>query len=207
MTVGQVAAEYPVQVSITNERGINNLWGIPFLGHMARGIMAIPHLVVLALLGICIELWVLVGWIPILLYGRVPALAVRIVCEWMLRYQKVAGYVTLLMPGPYPPLEEGLPGPVALQVNLKTLEINQVWGIPIVGFVARIVAAIPHIVVLSILATVMWLTLIVLWIPILFTGRYPEWAAGYYRHVLRYMARVQAWILLLPVPYPPFVFD
>ena len=25
MTVGQVAAEYPVQVSITNERGINNL--------------------------------------------------------------------------------------------------------------------------------------------------------------------------------------
>jgi hypothetical protein len=44
----------------------------------------------------------------------------------------------------------------------------------------------------------------VLWIPILISGRYPEWAATLYSGLLRYQVRVGAYIMLLPVPYPPF---
>jgi Domain of unknown function (DUF4389) len=44
----------------------------------------------------------------------------------------------------------------------------------------------------------------VLWIPILISGRYPEWAVTLYSGLLRYQVRVGAYIMLLPVPYPPF---
>ncbi|HEX7431984.1 MAG TPA: DUF4389 domain-containing protein [Candidatus Limnocylindrales bacterium] len=64
--------------------------------------------------------------------------------------------------------------------------------------------AIPHLVVLSIIMIVGVLGVFVLWIPILISGRYPEWAATLYSGLLRYQVRVGAYIMLLPVPYPPF---
>ena len=45
---------------------------------------------------------------------------------------------------------------------------------------------------------------LILWIPILVTGKYPSWAMSLYSGLLRYGARVGAYLLLLPIPYPPF---
>jgi len=48
------------------------------------------------------------------------------------------------------------------------------------------------------------ISLIVLWIPILVSGQYPNAFANFYTSLLRYGARVAAYMFLLPVPYPPF---
>ena len=65
----------------------------------------------------------------------------------------------------------------------------------------------PHLIVLTFAAIVIALSMLVLWIPILSSGRYPEWAVSLYGAFFRYVVRVEAYLLLLPVPYPPLWFD
>ena len=198
---------YPIQLTVTQERELNRWWGIPFFGVLVRVILAIPHLVVLWLLGICLYIWVFLGWIPILINGRVPGIAVKLLSEYIHRGARVGGYALFLMPGGYPPLEPGAPSPVDVQFSFESLEINRLWGIPGFGWLVRIIFAIPNFIVLGIGAILIYLSLIVLWIPILVTGRYPGWAASLYGGFMRYAVRVGAYVLLLPVPYPPFSFS
>lgn len=198
---------YPIQVDITPEREVNRYWGIPILGNFGRWILAIPHIVVLGFLGFCVWIWYIVGWIPILLYGRVPGVAITVLSEYIHRSARVGGYVGLLMPGGYPPLEPGAPGPIEVQFDFQDLAINRLWGIPLIGFAIRILFAIPHIIVLAFAALLVGLSLLVLWIPILATGIYPGWAVSLYGGFMRYAIRLQAYLLFLPVPYPPFSFS
>jgi hypothetical protein len=207
MTYEPAAAQfgdgYPVSVSVTNEREINRLWGIPLIGVAGRAFMAIPHFAVLSIMGIGMYAWAFLGWIPILAYGRVPGLAVKFLTEYLHRQARTAGYVVFLMPGGYPPLEPGMPIPVDVQLHLETLQINRLWGMPFLGLAVRFIILLPHMIIGAFLALAVVLSLLVLWIPILATGRYPEWAARLYGLTLRYMTRVSAYLLLIPVPYPP----
>jgi hypothetical protein len=171
---------------------------------VVRFILLILHLVVMAVLGIGMYVVLLVGWIPILLTGRVPALQAKWIKETIHRSTRVTGYGPYLMPGGYPPLGVGEVGPTDLRIDIGDGSINRWWGIPLFGLLARVLLAIPHLVVLSIIMIVGVLGVFVLWIPILISGRYPEWAATLYSGLLRYQVRVGAYIMLLPVPYPPF---
>jgi hypothetical protein len=197
---------YPIQLTVTPERDIDRLWGIPFVGVMVRAILAIPHFVVLWVLGIFLSFWIFLGWIPILILGRVPGIAVTLLSEYIQRGTRVGGYVAFLMPGGYPPLEPGAPTPIDVEFNLQDLSINRLWGIPLFGWLVRLILAIPHFIVIAFAAILVGLSFLVLWIPILVTGGYPGWAASLYGGFMRYTVRVQAYVLFLPVPYPPFSF-
>ena len=96
--------------------------------------------------------------------------------------------------------------PVQLTLTSER-EINRLWGIPVVGVFVRMILAIPHWVVLGIMAIVMYVWFALGWIPILLLGRYPGWAASLYGGMFRYGIRVGAYMLMLPVPYPPFSFS
>jgi hypothetical protein len=171
---------------------------------MVRYILAIPHFVVMLVLGIGISVILLLGWIPILIMGRVPGMQAAWIKETIHRATRVAAYAYFLFPGGYPPLEPGAPNPLELTINLEGRSMSRLWGIPLFGFMVRYIVLIPHLIVLGILFFVGILAEFVLWIPILVTGKYPGWAMSLYSGLLRYMARVEAYILLLPVPYPPF---
>ncbi len=197
--------EYPVQLAVTvTQPELNRLWGIPFIGIFVRFIMAIPHIVVLMVLGIGMYVVILLGWIPILITGRPIGIQTAWIKETIHRATRVVAYGYFLFPGGYPPLEPGAPNPLELNINLEGRSMSRLWGIPFVGFFARVIAAIPHIIVLYILMIVAFLLEIVLWIPILVSGKYPGWAMSFYSGVLRYLARLYAYLFLLPVPYPPF---
>lgn len=200
------AGGYPVQVTVTDHRELSRWWGIPFFGNIARWVLAIPHLVVLGILGFLLSIWFFLGWIVILLTGRVPGIAVKLLTEYIQRGARVGAYVGFLMPGGYPPLEPGGTTPVDVRIELSSLEINRLWGIPIFGFLVRLLVLIPQLLVLCVLGVVVGLSLVVLWIPILLTGRYPGWAISLYGTLFRYGTRVAAYMLFLPVPYPPIWF-
>jgi hypothetical protein len=200
------AGGYPVQVTITDRRELSRWWGIPFFGNVVRWVLAIPHLVVLWILGFVLAVWLFLGWIVILLTGRVPGIVVKLLTEYIQRGARIGAYIGFLMPGGYPPLEPGAPTPVDVKIEPTSLEINRLWGIPILGFFVRILVLIPQLIVLSILGMVVGLSLIVLWIPILLTGKYPGWAISLYGAMFRYGTRVSAYLLFLPVPYPPIWF-
>jgi hypothetical protein len=101
-----MGASGPVTVSIDNgDRSINRLWGIPLFGLLARLIVVIPQAIVLMVLGIVLYLVMLVLWIPILINGRYPELAMKLVGMYLKYNARVNGYASFL-PVPYPPILE-----------------------------------------------------------------------------------------------------
>jgi hypothetical protein len=67
--------------------------------------------------------------------------------------------------------------------------------------------AFPHYIALTVLALGAYVVLIISWFAVLFTGRYPEGLYNYVVGVLRWGARVTAYVFLLTDQYPPFTFD
>jgi hypothetical protein len=90
------------------------------------------------------------------------------------------------------PIEVGFAGPAA-QRRLTVL--------------FRIFLAIPQLIVLCVLAIASEVVVIIGWFGALFTGRLPEFAADFLSGVLRWQARVNAYMLLLTDQYPPFSLD
>jgi hypothetical protein len=97
------SAPYPVNVEVQGGGTINRLWGIPFLGIWARGVLIIPHAILLVLLYIPLILFSLVAWIPILINGRMPTIGYAIYGGF-LRLTTRATLWVLLVPAPYPPI-------------------------------------------------------------------------------------------------------
>ena len=64
---------HPVSLRVIDEREMNRLWGIPIVGIAVRAFLAIPHALVLMIMSIGMNAWIFLGWIPILLNGRAPA--------------------------------------------------------------------------------------------------------------------------------------
>ena len=89
-------------------------------------------------------------------------------------------------------------------VDLK-VETN---GEPSVGSsLLRIILAIPHAIVLSLLGIIFAICWIVAAIAILTNGTYPEWVSGFIRGYLRWTARVLVYMASLVDEYPPFSFE
>jgi hypothetical protein len=206
-SVAPPPGSYPIALGVTTGRELSRWWGVPLLGSAVRFFLCIPHFVVLQILGIALFVWLAIGWIWILAFGRVPGLVVRIATESMQRSARVLGYALFLMPGEYPPLEPGPSTPINVQVAPETLEINRWWGVPVAGILVRVLILLPQMIVASILWTVVTLLILVVWIPILATGRYPGWAASFSGLTLRYTVRMTGYLLFLPVPYPPLMAD
>jgi Domain of unknown function (DUF4389) len=199
-----ISGGYPVQLKVTDARELSRLWGIPYFGMLVRFIFAIPHFLILIILGLGMYLVMGLGWIPILLLGRPIGIQSAWIKETIHRSLRVAAYCYFLFPGGYPGLEPGSPNPLELTIDLQGRSMHRLWGVPFLGIMVRSLVTIPHFIVLGILYLVGFIGLIVLWIPILIMGRYPGWAIALYGGLLRYAARVEAYLLLLPVPYPPF---
>lgn len=101
-----LSTPYPVDLIVDAGGSINRLWGIPFLGALARSILVIPHVIVLVVLSIALYFVLLVIWIPVLLNGRFPKFGYDLFGGY-LRLTARASLWTFLMPFPYPPIVPG----------------------------------------------------------------------------------------------------
>ena len=97
----------------------------------------------------------------------------------------------------YPPFDDGV-YPAGLVMRPATGERNRLS----VGF--RIVLAIPHLIVVSILSIGWAVTTIVAWLSILVTGDFPPSLYHFGVGMLRWTTRVEAYLPLLHDDYPPF---
>ena len=78
------------------------------------------------------------------------------------------------------------------------------WAIPLIGILAKLIIAIPHLIILYVLAIVVEVLQLVLWIPVLFGGEYPAFGRQIVGGYLRWSVRVQAFLYGLTDQYPPF---
>jgi hypothetical protein len=141
----------------------------------------------------------IIAWFIIVFTGKMP----RGLWDFMNFYMKwranSIAYVAMLR-DEYPPF-----GPGDYPVRYSAGEYPEGRDRVSVGF--RIFLLIPHLILLFFIGLGWWITAIIAWFAILFTGAYPEglykFAVGY----LRWSMRVEAYGALMRDEYPPFSLE
>ena len=99
---------------------------------------------------------------------------------------------------------EGRPSyPVQVHIIIPARN-SRFYAFPLLGYLARTVLLLPHMVVTAILGLLVGLLQLVLWLPVLLTGKYPRWGYGLVGGYLRWNTRMQAFFLGFTDQYPPF---
>ena len=163
-----------------------------------KWLLAIPHAIVLNILGYVLYFTTALAFFLILILGRYPRGLWNfgvMVTRWQARY---SAYV-MLMRDEYPPFgDDDYP----VLFHLEYPERLSRWKI----FVKWLLL-IPHFFVLSTLMFAVLVVWFVAWWAILFTGRYPRGMFDFTTGVMRWFWRVTVYLLLLTDAYPPFSMD
>ncbi|HMC39443.1 MAG TPA: DUF4389 domain-containing protein [Acidimicrobiales bacterium] len=199
MTTDQSAASnpgYPVTAGLDAPLEVAR-WRV--IGNM---IMAIPHFILLYVLGIVTEVVALLAWFAILFSGRLPE-GMGTFMAGVERYRwRVSTFATFLRE-PYPafaiPSGYAEPGgdPAWLQIQPATS-----YNRAAVFF--RILLAIPQMLFGFVLGIGVYFAMIVAFFAVLITGRWPAGLRKFVLDVAFWGVRFNAWFFLLADPYPPF---
>jgi len=153
------------------------------------------------------------GWAGWLLYLAIPVLAAILISQkgaqryfgeanddivkWLRIVAAFYSYMFLLT--------DRLPNEEPKQT--LRLEISPQGEPTVGGVLLRIIYAIPHAIVLSLLGIVAALLALIAAIMVLVQESYPEGIFGFLRGYMRWHARVAAYMAGLVQDYPPFAFD
>lgn len=137
-------------------------------------------------------------WVTIVLRQRIP--------RWLFDFQawvnrftaRAFGYLALLT-DEYPAFEDDYP----VRYEIDYPDRLSRWKV----FVWKIITSIPHLFVLVVLYLTLVVVVPIAWFAILFTGRYPAGLHTYVVGVMRWGARVQAYLYSLTDAFPPFSLD
>ena len=147
-------------------------------------------------LGVVASVMAVISWFAIVFTGKQP----RGLWDFTLFYlrwrSRAVAYMALLR-DEYPPLGDG-----DYSVSFSTGDFPETRDRWSVGL--RFIYAIPHLIVLFFLGIAWFITAIIGWFAILFTGAYPEGLHRFGIGYLRWSLRVESYILLMQDEYPPF---
>ena len=82
--------------------------------------------------------------------------------------------------------------------------VGRFWAIPIIGWFFRWLVLIPHFILLGLFSIVVFFAMLVTWISVLLTGRFPGWGYSIIGGFYRWYIRVIAYQYLMVGQYPPF---
>jgi hypothetical protein len=174
-----------------------------------RPILALPHALLVGpfwfrryggagLLGSAAFLLAIVNWFTILLNGT-DLDGIRQFQLYYLRWRVRAIAYMALFVDQYPPFGDA---PHPATVTIETPQIRDRTSVAL-----RLLLAIPHFIVLSFVLLAWLVVTVVAWFVIVFTGRYPAGMEPFALGAMRWMLRVEAYLLLLVDDYPPFSLE
>ena len=186
------AASYPLRYDVEYPERLSR-WLI-----FVKWLLAIPHFLILYALGAVAYVIIFIAWFAILFTGRYPEGLFKFVVGIYRWNANLSAYLAL-MRDEYPPFSmEAGRYPVTLEMDYP--ERLSRWLI----FVKWLLV-IPSVIVLMVLGLAYYVTLIIAWFAILFTGRYPKGLFGFGVGVNRWGLRVSAYAFyLFTDKYPPF---
>jgi hypothetical protein len=147
-------------------------------------------------LGSIALLLAVVSWFTIVAFNE-HYTAIRRYTHFYLRWRVRALAYLMLLADDYPPFGDG-PYPITLTFVPQDTPRDRLT------VALRLLLVIPHVVVLFFVVCAWWITTIVAWFLILITGRYPQTLYDFGAGALRWLIRVEAYLLLLVDEYPPF---
>lgn len=186
-----VGTGYPVTFDVEYPERLSR-WLI-----FVKWLLALPHWIILGVLGVAAEVVTVIAWFAILFTGRYPQGLFDFVVG-VYRWSYNASVYLLLMRDDYPPFSMSA-GRYPLRYEVGYPERLSRWLIFL-----KWLLVLPHVAVLYILSIVCWFTVVVAWFAILFTGRYPRALFDFAVGFMRWGARVNVYVLLLRDEYPPF---
>lgn len=202
---------YPVVVNVEPLRTNRNRLTVAF-----RLLLAIPHLILVGgvgfsfssrfartgygsetgLLGAVAIFLAIVSWFTIVFAGT-HVIGIRQFTTFYMRWRVRALAYLMLLEDRYPPFGDA-EYPASLTITDPAGPRDRLT------VALRIFLTIPHFIVLFFIVFAWWITGIVSWFLILFTGEYPEGLYEFGVGTLRWVLRVEAYMLLLVDEYPPF---
>ena len=208
---------YPVNITVEPALTNRNRLTTAF-----RIILAIPHLILVGggalgasggmsgggktsfgseggLLGAVAGFLAIVSWFTILITGT-HIVGIRQFTTFFMRWRVRAIAYVMLLEDAYPPFGD-MPYPASIEI------VDPAGPRDRLSVAFRFFLAIPHFIVLVFVLIGWCVTTMVAWFVIVLTGDYPQglWAFGV--GTLRWVLRVQAYMLLLVDEYPPFSLD
>jgi len=179
----------PVRMEVTDELRRSRLTVF------FRFVLAVPHLVWLALWGVLALLVAIVNWFATLFTGTSPSWAHRFLSRY-LRYQVHVGAFLYLVGNPFPGFV-GAPGTYPIELHVAERERQNRWT---VGF--RLVLVLPAWLLAGVFSQLLLVVAVLGWFAALFTGRMPLGLRNAGAYALRYIAQTNAYLLLLTGAYP-----
>jgi hypothetical protein len=197
--------DHPVNYRVDPPEGARNRLTVAF-----RFILAIPHILLVGgpgvgiggsgsrtgVLGAVAGVCAFINWFAIVFTGRAIK-GLLDLSRFYLRWRANALAYEALLRDEYPPFGDG-EYPVSADLPFVEEGRNR-WT---VGF--RLILIIPHVIVLFFLLIAWFVTALIGWFAVLFTGRYPEGLWRFGEGVMRWALRVEAYLLLMHDEYPPF---
>jgi len=197
-----VSGGYPIVLGTDTPVSVNRFWAIPIVGYLVKGIILIPHFIVLYVLLIVTFLAHLVIWMVVLFTGRYPEWGFNLTAGVLRWGTRVLLYFYGISDD-YPAFSMEAPGDIAIPRNENS---NRFFAVPIIGIFAKFVILIPHFLVLNGLTGAVGVSQLAIWIPVLVAGEYPLWAYQLVSGYAIWTARVSAYLFGLTDAYPPFSF-
>lgn len=197
---GSSGMSYPVELQLDTPNEIPN-WR-----PLVQWVLAIPHVLIASALSNVAGALAFVSWFIIVFTGRLPDGIAGFQCL-VLRYEARAYSYMLWLREAYPPFEFEMtpadPGTDPVRVDIApqlegrdrlTVGLRFFWIIPILVFA-------------TIVAIAAWFAIVVAFLAVLITGRWPEGVRRFVINAARLMLRVNAYARLLVDDYPPFALD
>jgi hypothetical protein len=148
------------------------------------------------LLGAVAVVLAIVSWFTIVISGT-HIVGIRQFTSFFMRWRVRALAYLMLLEDTYPPFGDA-PYPASIEIADPAGSRDRLT------VALRILLAIPHFFVLFFVLLAWCFTTIAAWFIILFTGAYPQGLYEFGVGALRWLLRVQAYLLLLVDDYPPF---
>lgn len=171
-----------------------------------KGLLAIPHLILVGALGSLAYAAAYIGYFVVAFTGQYPTGLQTFVAWWLRWYTRIAGWytgVTDVYP-PFDPEPERHGGEYLPDADPPRNEApSRGWAVAGIFFV-KIIAALPHLIVLALLVVAVMVGSWIGFLIVLFTGKLPRQLQDLYLGTIQWYVRVAAWITGLQDDYPPF---
>ncbi len=198
-------SDYPVTYRVDAPEGARKRLTVAF-----RPILAIPHVLLVGgpgfgfgvgsdrtgVLGAVAGVCAFINWFAVVFTGRAVH-GLMDLGRFYLRWRANVLTYEALLRDEYPPFGDG-----EYRAATEFPAVAEGRSRLTVGF--RLILIIPHLVVLFFLLLAWFVTALVGWFAVLFTGRYPGGLWRFGEGVMRWLLRVEAYMLLLHDEYPPF---
>src|SRR5215475_13520962 len=163
-----------------------------------RLLLAIPHFLVLYVLGIAAEVVAVIGWFAALFTGRLPAGLADFLTGWLRWSARVYAYVGLLT-DQYPPFALA-DADYPVRLSAAPGRLNRL------AVLFRLILAIPASLLLALIGYGAAVIGIVIWLIVLVTGSMPAPLHQAVAAVVRYSARFYGYFFLMSGTYPGGLF-